>query len=310
MGNAGTMDRLAHVRDRLDRMVSGLGIYAPAQLAGSSYNLTHVVLTGYAYPPASVPFYALVASYPIGLAAWLTLNLGLLLAALWAIITARGRAIGRCSSHWSWLQWPTTAPSLTGSYPPTSTWDSPGSSAGLRSARHPGQQEPWRRGGADQGLPGGRGARHPARQAPGGDNRRWSCRRAVPAHPSDRGTRSMARFRGSGMERRSRLLPGEPVDRVRAGTDNRDLCRHRGGISRGRSGRVGSPRRPGHVLDGRARLHRDHGAGHDSASQLLDRRVGPAVSRTGEVPVAPATPRGPNFTSDAMTAVPGCQRET
>src|SRR5438105_1983906 len=68
------------------RASHGSGIYAPPQLSGS-YLLTRMVLIGYAYPPASVPFFWIFANYPFGLAAWLTLNVGLLLTALWALIS-------------------------------------------------------------------------------------------------------------------------------------------------------------------------------------------------------------------------------
>jgi hypothetical protein len=69
-----------------DRMAGGAGIYAPEQLTGP-YELTHTVLIGYAYPPASVLLFAPFLSYPFGLVAWLTLNLGLLLTAMWALIS-------------------------------------------------------------------------------------------------------------------------------------------------------------------------------------------------------------------------------
>jgi hypothetical protein len=69
-----------------DRMASGAGIYAPEQLTGP-YELTHTVLIGYSYPPASVLLFAPFLSYPFGLVAWLTLNLGLMLTAMWALIS-------------------------------------------------------------------------------------------------------------------------------------------------------------------------------------------------------------------------------
>ncbi len=74
-----------------DRLVHGAGIYAPAQLGGA-YMLTHVVLVGYAYPPASVPFLAPFADYPWGFVAFQVVNLGLFFTALWALVT---RAVPR-----------------------------------------------------------------------------------------------------------------------------------------------------------------------------------------------------------------------
>ena len=44
-----------------------------------------MLLIGYAYPPASVPLLIPFQGYPLGLAAWITVNLGALLTALWAI---------------------------------------------------------------------------------------------------------------------------------------------------------------------------------------------------------------------------------
>jgi len=69
-----------------DRLASGASIYAPQQLSGP-YHLPDVVLIGYAYPPPSVLLFGLLHSDPFGLIAWLTLNLGLLFTALWAICT-------------------------------------------------------------------------------------------------------------------------------------------------------------------------------------------------------------------------------
>lgn len=67
-----------------NRMISGSPIYAPQQLSGP-YLLTHVVLIGYAYPPASVPLFAPFLSYPFGLAGWLTINIGLMVTSAWAL---------------------------------------------------------------------------------------------------------------------------------------------------------------------------------------------------------------------------------
>lgn len=65
-----------------DRLLAGAPIYGSAQLSGP-YHLTEVL--GYAYPPASVPLMVLFRGYPLGLAAWITLDLGLLVTALWAM---------------------------------------------------------------------------------------------------------------------------------------------------------------------------------------------------------------------------------
>ncbi len=46
-----------------------------------------MLLIGYAYPPASVPLLIPFQGYPFGLAAWITVNLGTLLTALWAIVS-------------------------------------------------------------------------------------------------------------------------------------------------------------------------------------------------------------------------------
>jgi hypothetical protein len=68
------------------RLLAGASIYAPQQLTGP-YHLTEVLLIGYAYPPASVPLMIPFQGYPFGLAAWMTVNLGALLTALWAIVS-------------------------------------------------------------------------------------------------------------------------------------------------------------------------------------------------------------------------------
>lgn len=75
----------------VERLLSGRPIYPPEQLSGT-YVLVGVTLIGYAYPPSSVPLFIPFASYPIGLWAWLTLNVGLLLTGLYAIL---GRELGR-----------------------------------------------------------------------------------------------------------------------------------------------------------------------------------------------------------------------
>ena len=68
------------------RLLAGDRIYATQQLTGP-YHLTEVLLIGYAYPPASVPLLIPFQGYPFGLAAWITLNVGALLTALWAIVS-------------------------------------------------------------------------------------------------------------------------------------------------------------------------------------------------------------------------------
>jgi hypothetical protein len=75
----------------VERLLSGAPIYAPEQLSGT-YVLVGVTLFGYAYPPSSVPLLIPFISYPVGLVAWLTLNVGLLLTGLYAIL---GRELGR-----------------------------------------------------------------------------------------------------------------------------------------------------------------------------------------------------------------------
>ncbi len=75
----------------VERMFAGLPIYAPEQLAGQ-YVLVNVTLYGYAYPPSSVPLFIPFASYPVGLVAWLTVSVGLLITGIIAILKReRGR---------------------------------------------------------------------------------------------------------------------------------------------------------------------------------------------------------------------------
>lgn len=68
-----------------DRLLSGDSIYAPMQLAGP-YALPNATLIGYAYPPSSVPLFFPFLTYPAGLVAWLTLNVGLLVTGLLAVL--------------------------------------------------------------------------------------------------------------------------------------------------------------------------------------------------------------------------------
>lgn len=69
-----------------NRVAHGLPLYAPLQLAGS-YSLLQTTLEGYSYPPASVVLFAPFASYPAGLVAWTTVDIGMLLTGLWAIVS-------------------------------------------------------------------------------------------------------------------------------------------------------------------------------------------------------------------------------
>jgi hypothetical protein len=71
--------------DALQRLIQGLSPFAARQLGGS-YRLGDIVTTGYVYPPASVPMFAAFANQPLGLAAWLVLNVGLLVSGVWAIL--------------------------------------------------------------------------------------------------------------------------------------------------------------------------------------------------------------------------------
>jgi hypothetical protein len=68
------------------RVSSGGQLYSTIQLAGT-YSLPNVVAEGYAYPPASVIFFAPFASWPLGFAAWTTLNAGAFLGAIWAMVS-------------------------------------------------------------------------------------------------------------------------------------------------------------------------------------------------------------------------------
>lgn len=68
-----------------ERLLAGVPIYPPEQLTGP-YVLVNATLIGYAYPPSSVPLFIPFASYPVGLVAWLTLNVGALITGLYAIL--------------------------------------------------------------------------------------------------------------------------------------------------------------------------------------------------------------------------------
>jgi hypothetical protein len=69
----------------VERVMSGEPIYPPEQLSGP-YVLPNVTLFGYAYPPSSVPMFLPFVSYPGGLVAWLTLNVGMLVTGLYAAL--------------------------------------------------------------------------------------------------------------------------------------------------------------------------------------------------------------------------------
>jgi hypothetical protein len=70
----------------VQRLFAGEPIYAASQLDGP-YQLVTTLLVGYSYPPASVPLFIPFVGYPLGLALWLTLNIGLLVTALWALVS-------------------------------------------------------------------------------------------------------------------------------------------------------------------------------------------------------------------------------
>lgn len=75
----------------VERLLAGMPIYPAEQLSGP-YVLPNVTLFGYAYPPSSVPLFVPFVSYPLGLWAWLTLNVGLFVTGLYAILRSeRGR---------------------------------------------------------------------------------------------------------------------------------------------------------------------------------------------------------------------------
>ena len=71
--------------DALDRLVRGAPIYDARQLSGP-YTLPEITTTGYVYPPASLPLFAPFGNQPVGLVAWLTLNVGLLVSGAYAIL--------------------------------------------------------------------------------------------------------------------------------------------------------------------------------------------------------------------------------
>ena len=77
----------------VERLLSGRSIFAPEQLAGP-YSLPTVVRIGYAYPPPSVILFIPFAVFPVGLWAWIVLNVGLLVTGLFAVVQ---KEVGRLS---------------------------------------------------------------------------------------------------------------------------------------------------------------------------------------------------------------------
>ncbi len=71
--------------DALQRLVHGQSIFDSRQLSGPYY-LPDITTTGYVYPPASLPLFAPFGNQPIGLVAWLALNVGLLVSGVYAIL--------------------------------------------------------------------------------------------------------------------------------------------------------------------------------------------------------------------------------
>lgn len=74
--------------DAFGRLVQGGSVYDPRQLSGP-YHLLEMSTGGafgYEYPPASLILFAPFASQPIGLVAWLALNVGLLVSGVYAVL--------------------------------------------------------------------------------------------------------------------------------------------------------------------------------------------------------------------------------
>lgn len=91
------------------RFLAGEPLYAAAQLSGD-YLMPRTVSIGYSYPPPSVLLFVPFLSAPLGLAAWLAINAGLLVSGVAAILR-----------HGFRLSWPwavaLTAVSLAPFYP-------------------------------------------------------------------------------------------------------------------------------------------------------------------------------------------------
>lgn len=75
------------------RFQAGQPLFSGAQISGP-YQLPDVVLDGYAYPPPSVLAIIPFAAYPLGLVAWTSANVWVLLTGLMAVVR---RECGRCS---------------------------------------------------------------------------------------------------------------------------------------------------------------------------------------------------------------------
>lgn len=71
--------------DALQRLLRGAPIYDPKQLTGPYY-LPDITVTGYVYLPASLPLFIPFGNQPIGLAAWLILNVAILVSGVYAIL--------------------------------------------------------------------------------------------------------------------------------------------------------------------------------------------------------------------------------
>jgi Glycosyltransferase family 87 len=69
-----------------NRVVAGGDLYHPSQLTGP-FTFPSMLFIGWAYPPASVVFWAPFSTWPAGWVLWTTVNVGLFLTALWAAVT-------------------------------------------------------------------------------------------------------------------------------------------------------------------------------------------------------------------------------
>lgn len=92
-----------------ERFLAGEPLYAAAQLSGD-YLMPRVVSIGYSYPPPSVLLFVPFQSAPLGLAAWLALNAGLLVSGVAAMLRQAFRL------PWPWAV-ALTAVSLAPFYP-------------------------------------------------------------------------------------------------------------------------------------------------------------------------------------------------
>ncbi len=71
--------------DAFQRLLHGSAIYDARQLSGPYY-LPDITTTGYVYPPASLPLFSPFLNQPIGLVAWLVLNVALMVSGVYAIL--------------------------------------------------------------------------------------------------------------------------------------------------------------------------------------------------------------------------------